>query len=58
VALTEGRSENPLSSWKTTHAFLSRSARRATLHLAKNWPWAEAFLNALKALRAVAPLLA
>jgi Transposase DDE domain group 1 len=37
---------------------LSRSARRATLHLAKNWPWAEAFLNALKALRAVAPLLA
>ncbi|HTT88131.1 MAG TPA: transposase, partial [Acidimicrobiales bacterium] len=37
---------------------LSRSGRRTTLHLAKNWPWAEAFLAALKALRAVVPQLA
>ena len=37
---------------------LSRSARRTTLHLARNWRWAEAFLVALRALRAVAPRLA
>ena len=37
---------------------LSRSARRTTLHLVKDWPWAEAFLAALSALRAVAPQLA
>jgi hypothetical protein len=37
---------------------LSRSGRRTTLHLAKNWPWAEDFLAALKALRAVVPQLA
>ena len=37
---------------------LSRSGRRSTLHLIKDWPWAKAFLVALAALRAVAPLLA
>jgi hypothetical protein len=37
---------------------LARSARRTTLHLVKDWPWAEAFLAALAALRAVAPQLA
>jgi hypothetical protein len=37
---------------------LARSARRTTLHLVKDWPWAEAFLAALSALRAVAPQLA
>jgi hypothetical protein len=37
---------------------LSRSARRTTLHLAKDWPWAEGFLAALAALRTVVPQLA
>ncbi|HTT88558.1 MAG TPA: IS1380 family transposase [Acidimicrobiales bacterium] len=38
---------------------LARSGRRTTLHLAKNWPWAEAFLAALGRLRAlVVPQLA
>jgi hypothetical protein len=37
---------------------LSRSGRRTTLHLVKGWPWAEAFLVALTALRSVAPMLA
>lgn len=37
---------------------LSRSARRTTLHLVKDWPWAEAFLAALARLRAVVPQLA
>jgi hypothetical protein len=37
---------------------LSRSARRTTLHLAKDWPWAEGFLAALTALRTVVPQLA
>jgi hypothetical protein len=34
---------------------LSRSARRTTLHLAKDWPWAEGLLAALGRLRALAP---
>jgi hypothetical protein len=37
---------------------LSRSARCTTLHLVKSWPWADAFLAALSAVRAVAPQLA
>ena len=37
---------------------LSRSARRTQLHLAKGWPWENAFLAALAALRAVQPQLA
>jgi hypothetical protein len=38
---------------------LSRSGRRTTLHLAKNWPWAESFLVALGKLRQlVVPQLA
>jgi hypothetical protein len=37
---------------------LARSARRTTLHLAKDWPWAESFLAALAALRAIVPQLA
>jgi Transposase DDE domain group 1 len=32
---------------------LTRSARRATLHLPQRWPWHEPFLNALANLRAV-----
>ena len=32
---------------------LTRSARRATLHLPERWPWAEQFLAALANLRAV-----
>ena len=32
---------------------LSRSGRRTTLHLAKNWPWAEPFLAALARLSAL-----
>jgi hypothetical protein len=32
---------------------LARSGRRTTLHLAKNWPWAEAFLTALARLGTV-----
>jgi hypothetical protein len=30
---------------------LTRSARRTTLHLARDWPWRQAFLDALGALR-------
>jgi catechol 2,3-dioxygenase-like lactoylglutathione lyase family enzyme len=37
---------------------LSRSARRRTLHLVKDWPWAEGFLAALAAVRALVPQLA
>ena len=37
---------------------LSRSARRTTLHLAKDWPWAKGFLTALAAVRALVPQLA
>jgi hypothetical protein len=37
---------------------LSRSARRTTLHLAKNWPWANGFLSALRAVRALVAQLA
>jgi hypothetical protein len=37
---------------------LSRSARRTTLHLVQGWPWAESFLAALAALRALVPQLA
>lgn len=38
---------------------LSRSGRRTTLHLAKNWPWADSFLVALGKLRQlVVPQLA
>ena len=37
---------------------LSRSGRRTTLHLAKDWPWAKGFLAALSALRELAPMLA
>ena len=32
---------------------LTRSARRATLHLPEHWPWAEAFARALARLRAI-----
>ncbi len=32
---------------------LSRSARRTTLHLPRNWPWAEQFERSLAKLRAV-----
>ena len=37
---------------------LTRSGRRTTLHLVKNWPWDVRSLAALAALRAVAPQLA
>lgn len=37
---------------------LARSARRTTLHLAKDWPWAKGLLAALSALRAIVPQLA
>ncbi|MGH2512699.1 MAG: IS1380 family transposase [Candidatus Limnocylindrales bacterium] len=36
---------------------LSRSARRTTLHLVKNWPWAKGFLAALSVLRELTPIL-
>lgn len=36
---------------------LTRSARRFTLHLPRAWPWQEAFLAALKRLRALPPPL-
>ena len=36
---------------------LARSARRTTLHLVKDWPWAEGFLGALANLRALVPQL-
>ena len=32
---------------------LTRSARRATLHLPARWPWAERFLAGLARLRAI-----
>jgi hypothetical protein len=37
---------------------LTRSARRTTLHLVKDWPWAERSSAALAALRTVVPQLA
>lgn len=37
---------------------LSRSARRTTLHLVEGWPWAEGFVAALDAVRALVPQLA
>jgi len=37
---------------------LSRSGRRTTLHLVKGWPWAETFLAAHRAVRALVPQLA
>jgi hypothetical protein len=30
---------------------VTRSARRTTMHLARNWPWRQAFLDALGAMR-------
>ena len=36
---------------------LTRSARRLTLHLQVDWPWADEFMTALTHLRAI-PLLA
>ncbi len=60
--LTEGTGPMALATLRrrfiSVPGHLSRSARRTTLHLARNWPWAEAFLVALKALRAVVPRLA
>lgn len=37
---------------------VTRSGRRATLHLAERWPWQESFVEALRRLRAVEILVA
>ncbi len=60
--VTEGTGPIALATLRRRHisvpGHLSRSGRRRALHLVKGWPWAEAFLAALEALRAVVPQLA
>jgi hypothetical protein len=57
--ITEHRGHISLSTLRRRYiavpGHLTRSARRTTLHLVKDWPWAATFLAALAALRAVAP---
>jgi hypothetical protein len=57
--ITEGRGPITMATLRRRYisvpGHLSRSGRRTTLHLVKGWPWADLFLVALAALRAVAP---
>jgi hypothetical protein len=60
--ITDGRGPIALATLRRRYisvpGHLSRSGRHRTLHLVKDWPWANAFLAALVAVRAVTPLLA